>query len=160
MNIIQQYARSVNSKSLQDDSTHHHTDALAAVALSSKFGSILYRVKFAADQHSLVPLLEIWRNIVKKRAERDGFAHLAEEVADISLWAWMDDICPACHGRGHPVITGTPTLEAMPCPACNGSGRKPLQCDSEIKEWVRDCMARLEEMASDAARKARFKLDK
>lgn len=36
---------------------------------------------------------------------------------------WLDNICHACHGRGHAVIEGAPVL-GDECPVCRGTGRQ------------------------------------
>lgn len=155
---IQKYARAVNSSSLADNELHHETDILAAMALSSKFGSLLLRAKYSGDQHSILPLLEVWREIVVVRSKRGKWAHLALASADISLWAWLDDICHICSGRGYPIEINTPTLKAATCQECNGTGRKPLQVDAEIKDYVLDCIQSLESMACEAGAKAMKKI--
>ena len=155
---ILQYASAVNSSNLADDETHHTLDVLAAVALTSALGSLLYRVKYANDEISLKPLMLIWREMVEVRARRGKWLHVADQVADISMWHWVDEICQECKGRGHPVVINTPTLEAATCQCCQGTGRKKLACDAEILEMVRDCVETLNRMANEAGRKAHNKL--
>jgi hypothetical protein len=155
---VEKYAGSVNTSCLTSDETHHQTDILAAVALSSKLGSLLCRVKYAGDQFSLVPMLEAWRAIVSKKAKNRGWANVSDEVADISLWFWIDDVCQTCHGRKYQVIPGTPTLSAEQCPTCQATGKNKLQCDQEIKEYVLDAIQSLETLAIDAGRLANKKL--
>lgn len=158
MFIIKKYAASVNSCCLTDDEHHHQTDALAAVALSSKLGSLLYRAKWCGDQFSVLPLLEIWRGMVLHRAKRGNWPDVAEEVADISLWYWLENTCNTCKGRGHPIVPDTPNLQAIQCECCSGTGRKKLQCHAEIKDHVLDSVQVLEQMARDAGRMAAKKL--
>ena len=158
MNIIKQYTRAANSSDLRNDETHHQPEVLAAVALGSTLGSLLFRAKYCGDQSSIPPLYAIWREMVLKKATRRKWVKDAESVADISLMHWLDDICHQCHGRGHPVIKDTPTLEASACTACNGTGRKKLHCDASIKEYVLDSVQSLESMVSEASYKARMKI--
>lgn len=158
MKIIERYAGAVNTSDLRDDERHHQTDILAAVALSSKLGSLLHRAKNANDQYSIIPLLELWRAACKRRAKEDKWKKVAEEVADISLWYWLDDLCQVCKGRGHPVIIDTPTLEAATCQDCHGTGRKKLQCSENIKGLVLDGVQILDRMANEAGCKAAKKL--
>lgn len=158
MNVIQKYARAVNSSNLADNELHHETDVLAAMALSSAIGSILHRVKYANDEMSLKPLMLIWREMVLVRAKRGKWLHVAEEVADISLWHWIEEICHTCHGRKFEEIPNTPSLAAIVCPDCSGSGKRKLACDAEIRDFVLDSIQCLESMAREVGCKAHKKL--
>lgn len=158
MSIVQRYVKSTNSSSLADDELHHDTEALAAMALASNIGSLLFRLKYAGDQMSLKPLLFIWRVKIAGKAKNHGWSGIAEEVADISLWHWLEDFCPECNGLGHPKMPKAPTLEAMTCPACNGTGKKKLHCHAEIYDHVMDSVAWIEEICGLAAKESRIKL--
>lgn len=156
--IILRYVRSAMTSDLRDDSTHHNTDILAAVALSSKMGSMLFRVKYGGEYDCVRDLTYLWRAIIDKRLSRRGWNGVAKSVADKSLEFWLDDLCNTCKGRGHPIIVNTPSLEESTCPDCNGTGRKILKCDSSIIEHVRDAVNNLELMVNDAAYNAKRKL--
>ncbi len=158
MSIVQRYVKATNSSSLADDELHHDTEALAAMALASNIGSLLFRIKYAGDQMSLKPLLIIWRIKIADRAKHRGWSGISEEVADISLWHWMEDFCPECNGLGHPKMPKAPTLEAMTCPACNGTGKKKLKCHAEIYDHVMDVVAWLDRLTAEAASNFRYKL--
>lgn len=159
MSIVQWYARSIRSKSLQDDPTHHNTDVLAAVALSSKLGSSLYRVKYGLCRESVASLYVDWLVLIRKRAKRDNWERHAEEVAAQSLKHWAHDICQSCNGLGHPVIADTPTLSGETCQSCNGTGKTKPSCDPKILCYVLDAVNRLNDLVSNAARAAKKKLD-
>lgn len=158
MRIDQRYASAVNSKTLINDELHLDCDTLAAVALSSKLGSMLYRLRYAGDNAALLDLLPIWRTMVRKHATKLKYEIHAEDVADTSLAYWLNEICRECHGRGHPVIIKTPTLADATCPACSGSGKRPLICDGSIRAFVRDGVAWLNRLAGEAAASAKNKL--
>lgn len=150
MKIVQQYTKAVATADLLDDEMHHNTDVLAAVALSSNLGSTLFRAKFMGDQRSVKEMLSLWRGIIRKKAKGRSWEEYCEEVADISLWFWMDDLCQTCKGRGHPIVISTPTLAASTCPDCNGTGRKTLECDAQIKEVVKDAIQQLEKISQES----------
>ena len=161
--IAERYANSVGSSNLMDDEMHHQTDILASVSLSSKLGSLLYRVKFSGDKFSLAPLLDVWRQIVLKKAANRSWSDLADQVADISLWFWVDDMCQHCKGRGHIPVAGPETdgrqvLSDVPCPICKGSKKRKIVCDKAILRYVEDCVQTLERMANEAGRLAEKKL--
>jgi len=158
MKTVLQYARSVNSSNLVDDETHHNLDILAAVALTSALGGLLFRVKYSGDEMSLKPLMLIWREMVLIRAKRGKWLHVAEEVADISMWAWIDEICHTCKGRKFEEIPNTPSLAAIVCPDCGGTGKRKLACDAEIRDFVLDSIQCLESMAREAGSIAHKKL--
>jgi hypothetical protein len=44
-------------------------------------------------------------------------------LAQAVIAHWLDSTCHACHGRGHEVIPGTPSL-GRKCKACHGSGKR------------------------------------
>lgn len=158
MKIIERYAKAVNSSDLRDDERHHSTDVLIAMAMASRMGSLLHRAKHGGDQHSILPLLEAWREMCQARSVKGRWQAVYEEVADISLWHWLDDICRTCHGRKYEVTPDTPVLADIICPDCNGDGRKKLQCDEQIRVLVLDGVQALERMAQEAGRKARENL--
>lgn len=53
------------------------------------------------------------------------------ETAKMSMLVikWMrHPTCPSCHGRRHPVITGTPHLDtSRVCSECHGTGQRPVE---------------------------------
>ena len=46
-----------------------------------------------------------------------------QAVAQAVVAFWLDSNCHACHGRGHEVIPGTPSL-GRKCKACHGTGKR------------------------------------
>lgn len=162
MGLIEKYSRSINSSNLRSDEYHHDTDNLAAVALSSEYGGLLFRAKFATakekpDKDVIARLLEKWTATVESK--RQWPKHIsAKKVAEISLGYWLDDTCAACTGRGYPVILNTPSLDANECHACSGSGRAPLVCDARIKDAILDMVELLDRTATAAGSVAMRKL--
>ena len=63
---------------------------------------------------------------------------------------WMRfPTCPACHGRGHPSIPGTPHLDtSRACKECHGSGRRPVErlVRTEYAEDVRWLVSEIESL--------------
>lgn len=156
--IAQKYSNAVNSSCLTDDERHHSTDALAAVALSSEFGSLLFRTKYADDKWSIPELIRVWRLKIAQKAEKRGWPQHARVIADESLNYWLDNICRVCDGKGHPKVITAPTLEACVCQACNGTARRPLSVDPAIRDHVRDALQQLESMEREAGSAALKKL--
>lgn len=156
--IALKYARSVNSSSLTDDERHHQLDALAAVALSSEYGSLFFRAKYADDKGSIPELIRVWRDQIAKKAKRQRWTQNARVVADESLLYWLDDVCRVCDGKGYPKIINAPTLEACVCQACNGTAKRPLNVDKAIIDLVKDALQQLESMEREAGGRAMRKL--
>jgi hypothetical protein len=150
-NIRKRYASDCSTSDLRDDERHHNTDSLAAVALgASAFGAALLRAKHA--QHTTMELIETWREMVLEKAIKKGWANIAEEVADISLWHYLDNgICQTCNGRGAAVIAGSPILADVVCVPCAGTGHTPRVFDTHIREGV---MLGLQMLASIESRSA------
>lgn len=160
MGIIEKYSRATQSSNLRSDEHHHDVDKLAAVALSSEFGSLLFRVKYANDAGSFPRLKEEWRWYVKKRAALAGWPiHVKEEaVADSALFHWLNDLCPACGGKGFKKMAFADILSDEPCEHCEGSGKKSVKCEPRIHKYVEEMVSALEGMTIVAGGKAVAKL--
>lgn len=159
-NIAQKYSRATQTSDLKDDAHHHQTEVLAAVALSSELGSLLFRVKFGNDATSHKALLEKWLVIVgKKSVFRSWPSHVAQDkVAQASLEYWLCDLCGHCEGKGYHVLAGAPVLSDDPCKVCKGTGKKPLACEKRIRDYVEDMVQTLEVMTIHASGEAMRKL--
>lgn len=157
-NIRKRYASDCSSSNLKDDERNHNTDTLHAVALGAdEFGAMLLRAKHAKWLSGR--LRDDWRERVAKKAKHKGWSNVAEEVADISLWHFMDDnICEVCHGRGSATIVGSPVLSDVVCGACTGTGKKPFTFDTEIKAFILESISRLNSIERAAASAASQKI--
>jgi hypothetical protein len=160
--LAQRYVRAAGSANLKCDDTHFDTDVLAAVALSSKFGGLLFRVKFFNDADSYRRLLHEWTWIVSAKALRRGWGtHIAiNVVADESLRRWVDGKCKVCTGLGHHKLFNTPVLSDKPCRPCQGTGEAPLKCDRRLRDYILDMTEELDAMARKAGSRARDKLER
>ncbi len=165
MQIIKKYSRAVGSSNLKDDATHHHTEVLAAVALSGvatgSIGHILFRVKYANDASSFSRLLGEWETEVSIKAVlRSWPQHInAKKVARLSLEYWLNDVCSVCGGKGHPELMPR-VLDDGPCPACNGSGIKKIECEENWRKYITEMTESLNEMARHTSSVAMQKLSK
>jgi len=162
MNVIEKYARSVNSSNLRDDSRHHATDVLAAVALcQTRLASKLFRVKYAADASSYTALLAEWTEIVtfKSLLRVWPIEVSPKKVARLSLEHWLNDVCPACFGTGFEADQNNPQLlSECACRACNGTARRAIQVKHNLMDYVRDMVEALECMTLQAGDQAMRKL--
>lgn len=70
----------------------------------------------------------------------------AIDLCIVVLKWWRMQTCPACHGRRHPVIPGTPHLDpTRTCGHCNGTGIRPLRKHVKanhmrLAEWIVDAL--------------------
>lgn len=160
MGLAQRYARAAGSDDLTNDELHVHPDVLAAVALSSHYGGLLMRVKYMNDAASFKRLLDYWTWIVSCKAQRRNWPdHVpVDKVAKISLLRWLNNVCPACTGRKHEGIFGTPHLSDKLCRLCDGSGEAPLRVDPRWRDYVLDMIEELTADEHKAAGRARSKL--
>ncbi|MBV8666716.1 MAG: hypothetical protein JO269_09550 [Burkholderiaceae bacterium] len=165
MGIIGKYARATQSSNLMDDELHHNTEPLAAVALSggadiNAIGNLLFRVKYANDATSYNHLLESWIKIVAGKAvTRKWPSHiLAPIVAKVSLDHFLNDVCPACSGKGHLPIFGAPILSDDPCRVCDGRGTLKVSADRRCIKQVEDMVETLNDFVRMAAGNAMRKL--
>ncbi|KQQ32004.1 hypothetical protein ASF61_16860 [Duganella sp. Leaf126] len=152
--VIQKYTRALGASNLRDDAQHHQTEVLAAAALCRDLGTKLFRVKYAGDASSYSALLDAWREIVKtKAAHRTWPADVSPaKVARLSLDHWLNDVCPACTGRGYEAVRGQPTvLSDVACRACAGGGTRAVQAQHKLQHLVEDMVEALNAMSAHAA---------
>lgn len=152
--VIQKYTRAIGSSNLRDDAQHHQTEVLAAASLCRDLGTKLFRVKFAGDATSYPALLEAWREIViGKAALRTWPADVSpSKVARLSLDHWLNDVCPACTGRGYEMVRGQPTvLSDVACRACAGQATRAVQVQHKLQHLVEDMVEALNAMSAHAA---------
>jgi hypothetical protein len=158
--MARRYARATQSNNLKSDEFHHDVDSLAAVAMSTELGSMLFRVKFANDATSYVKLAQTWEWEVKKRAALAGWpVHVKDEtVAKTSLKHWLNDLCPACTGKGVQKKAFEETLSDDACEVCEGGGKRPIECADQIRGYVAEMVYALDEAALVAGNAAIAKL--
>lgn len=162
MGIAQRYARAAGSDDLTNDELHVHPDVLAAVALSSTFGALLFRVKYLNDVASYRRLRDQWTWIVSCKAQLRTWPDRipVDRIAGLSLDRWLNSTCPACTGRKQEKIFGTPHLSSQSCRVCDGSGEAPLRVDQRWRDYVLDMVEELTADEHKAAARARKKLGK
>lgn len=170
-NIASRYSSATQSSNLKDDSHHHQTEILAAVALSSALGSLLFRVKYANDATSYNTLLTKWHEIVKIKAGLRNWPEDigASQIARLSLNYWLNDTCAACGGNGrvdgdqysHEAVPNVPqVLQDIPCKICNGTAKRPIEAKHILLKYVTDMVEAIEEMTRYAGDRAIKKLAK
>lgn len=146
MSLAERYARATRSGNLRNDELHVTPEVLMAMALSSRFGGLLARVKYANDAASYRQLLHQWTWIVSAKAVRRNWPeHIpVDKVAFLSLRRWIDSVCPACTGHGKVKVLGAPVLSERDCPLCQGSGQTELRCDARMRDYVLDMIEELQ----------------
>lgn len=143
MSTTEAYLRAVTGTSMHID-LERHTQADTIIAAG-----------MCVSQHRQRDLaLRVWR--LRVSGEMQGARQLAEDLAPIlmrmsvagrgkqakptitriqaldlameTLKWWCFQTCPVCHGRGHPVIPNTPTLDTTrECHHCEGTGIRPMR---------------------------------
>ncbi|CUI09824.1 hypothetical protein BN2497_14425 [Janthinobacterium sp. CG23_2] len=161
MNVIQKYTRALASSNLRDDAHHHSTEVLAAAALCRDLGTKLFRVKYASDATTYPALLEAWCEIVIGKASHRTWPPDVSpaKIARLSLDHWLNDVCPACTGRGYEPMRGKPAmLSDVACRTCAGSGRRAVAAKHNLVHLVEDMVEALDAMSAHAAGKAMKRL--
>lgn len=161
MGIIESYSRATIATNLKDDEFHHATEKLAAVALSGRLGTMLFRVKYSNDASSYPRLSEEWTEVVKAKAVLRAWPNdvSPKKIARLSLEYWQNDVCTVCGGRGALPVAHVPNvLSDDACPACNGTAKRPIQAKHNLIKYVTDMVECIEEMTRHAGSEAIRKL--
>jgi hypothetical protein len=150
------YSRTMQSNDLRGTDR----DVLAAMALSSDFGTLIFRVKYANQASSYADLLVKWEWHTKKCASLSRWPlNISDEtVARLSLDYWLNDLCLLCQGRGKDRIPFADIYSDNECPVCNGTGKKKIECNRHLTAYVAQMVDILEQLAVQAGDAAMKKL--
>lgn len=152
MGIAQTLARAENSSDLRHRTEPCHVDVLKAVGLASiavPHYMSLYRLKYLDDGQEMRNAKDIfirWTRAHMMRRELD--ASSANRWGVQALTAWVGDVCQCCHGLGHQLIEGAPSLSDRPCGACKGTGKNPVRVLGPMGEVQKDTMERADSAVS------------
>ncbi len=139
--IAERYLTATSSSQLGHDPNHVcDADRLLAAAYATAgdpFKSLaldVYRLRATEGMAGARSIAERMAGKVvnKSRPKRGGKPDVSRIEAfdlcmDVLKW-WQMQACPACEGRGHPHIPGTPILDtARLCSHCDGTGIRPLK---------------------------------
>lgn len=164
MGIAEQYLSATNSTQLAIDAEHAcDADKLLAAAYATagdprrSLALDVYRLRATADMRGGRAIAERMAVEVMNQSKPDGIRRRLAKPPTISrveaidlciavLKWWHMQTCPACHGRRHPVIPGTPHLDpTRTCGHCNGTGIRPLRKHVKanhlkLAEWIADSL--------------------
>lgn len=164
MGIAEQYLSATNSTQLAIDAEHAcDADKLLAAAYATagdprrSLALDVYRLRATADMRGARSIAERMAVEVMNRSKPAGINRRLPKPPTISrveaidlcivvLKWWHMQTCPACHGRRHPVIPGTPHLDpTRTCGHCNGTGIRPLRKHVKanhlkLAEWIVDAL--------------------
>jgi hypothetical protein len=121
----------------------------------------------AEDLGRLLKKFSMTRNGGYLRGANTGMRLVTAKDIAMTVLKWQHrPACPACGGRGHPVIEGTPVMdESRECPECRGTGIIPLErlVRPEYVEHARWLASEMDGLSSivfaDMAEKLRVNLD-
>ncbi len=160
MGIAEQYLSATNSTQLAVDPEHTcDADKLLAAAYAAagdprrSLALDVYRLRATTDMRGARGIAERMAHEVIQRSKPRGRNLRLSKPATISrieaidlaiavLKWWHMQACPACEGRGHPRIPGTPHLDpTRACSHCAGTGIRPLKKHVkakhfELAEWL------------------------
>lgn len=144
--IAEKYLSATNSSQLAVDAEHAcDADKILAAAYATagdprkSLALDVYRLRATADMRGARAIAERMAVEVMNQSKPDGIRRRLAKPPTISrveaidlciavLKWWHMQTCPACEGRGHPRIPGTPHLDATrQCSACHGTGIRPLK---------------------------------
>ena len=80
-----------------------------------------------------------------------------KRLAQAVVAYWLDARCQPCHGRGHELIPGTPSLGRQ-CKVCKGTGKRkePMgEAGRKALNLMEDCVSRARELMSKRLRNTR-----
>lgn len=139
--IAEKYLSATNTSQLAVDPEHAcDADRLLAAAYATagdprrSLALDVYRLRATADMRGARAIAERMATEVVQRSKPHRMARPtikrteALELCVVVLKWWHMQACPACEGRGHPRIPGTPHLDATrSCSHCHGTGVRPLK---------------------------------
>ena len=108
--------------------------ALGVVSIREPLADAVFRLKYANEASSYPDAMTAVRTLARFLNKKAGWK-LSERhtnaMAKAVLDYWLDDLCPACEGRGWLKPEGAPILSNHPCPACLGRvdgrvGKRPF----------------------------------
>ena len=106
----------------------------------------VYRLRATSDMRGARGIAERMAGEIRRKGPSNQSGPLIKRVEAIDLamdvlkW-WHLQACPACHGLGHPIIPGTPSLdETRDCEHCGGTGQRPMRKyvrskNIEVADW-------------------------
>lgn len=129
-----------------------------------------WRLRASSDMRGAKALADdmapmVMRLSARGRGRRPGISRV--QAVDLALevlkW-WCLQACPACEGRGHPVIPGTPHLDTTrECHHCSGTGVRPMRKYVSNAALAERLVAALDEMSgvvfADMAKKLSRDMD-
>lgn len=143
--IIERVARAYQSSdlALRREGGIGDAEVLLAAGMSAyrrQLAAELHRLLYAQDHAAFESARGHWRAFVVRFARREGWivewgnrssppsVRELHELADGVLKRRLNDACPACHGRGHPLMPGgtqgyVMALQIRNCDRCGGEGR-------------------------------------
>lgn len=101
---------------------------LAAMATAAGNAAAAKALADAANEQAMILLMGKLKSlprvleVVEAWAVKRGLGE-PKRLAQYVVAHWLAPGCPHCHGRGHELIAGTPSLGRR-CKACHGSGRR------------------------------------
>lgn len=163
MGIALRYIQASQSSNLRSDEHHHHTDTLAAVALSSSIGAKLFRVKYANDLGVLGSLMTEWtQQVAKKGAIRKWPQHVKhEKIAQMALNYWLDDSCKTCKGKGKKPVEDAPQIMSDEvCAECGGTCIANVVCEKRDEKYIKDMIETLNDYVKQTSDQAMRRLSR
>lgn len=146
--IAEKYLAATNSTQLAVDPDHVcDADRLLAAAYATagdprrSLALDVYRLRATADMRGARGIAERMAiEVIEQAKPRGRHPYSARSVAStisrveamdlciaVLKW-WHMQTCPACNGRRHPTIPGTPHLDVTrACSHCHGTGIRPLR---------------------------------
>lgn len=140
--IGERYVDAVSTSDLGCGGGRYSTDAdvllaagfAAAGDTAGALGLLLWRMRETRDLRGFGGLAEtsadwlIGRPAGRTRLARRMRRIEAVDLASVVLCWWLDNTCPTCQGRAHPLTRGTRRIDSSrECSDCRGTGIAPVE---------------------------------
>ena len=142
--LQERLALALNSDDLKLIKDHCDLDKIICSGWASRkhaLGCVAFWAKYAVNKRSITVLTNMAQRVCvsqSRRKHRGGSRLLLQQISTAAVCYWLNDTCPACHGRGYHVDYDKQTATQHECQTCHGTRLRTYpsaaQCAIDIEQ--------------------------